>query len=190
MALEGRVAALVSSGDRAGAAAEVIRAVGPPVARYLRALLGDGDDAADAFSIFAERVWTGIETFRAQSTVRAWAFGVASNAARRVRASAWRRRRTRLATDAASALAQEVWTSSAERREHRAAALERLRGELAPEDRDLVLLRTAERLSWEAIAAAWSADGRAVTAAALRKRYERLKRRLASRLRAAGLADA
>src|SRR5215475_408456 len=97
-----RVLSLVRSGDLRGAATRLIRAQGPGVLRYLRALLRDADLAGDAFSLFAEWSWAAIGGFRGDSSLRTWAFGIAWNAAQRVREEAWQRRRERFKTGDAS----------------------------------------------------------------------------------------
>jgi RNA polymerase sigma-70 factor (ECF subfamily) len=182
-----RVLSLLAAGDRRQAATEVIRAHGPAALRYQRAHLRDEGAAEDAFSLFAEWAWEAIERFRGDSSLRTWAFGIAWNAARRVRDEAWRRRRQRLESGEASKLAQEIRTSSALERDRRVDRLKDLRRELSPEEQNLLVLRLDQRLSWEEIAAIISGGGEPVGAAALRKRFERLKERMARLARARGL---
>ena len=67
--------------------------------------------------------------------------------------------------------------------------LARLRTLLPPEDHALLVLRLDREMSWEEIADVLSASGTPVSAAALRKRYERVKERLARRARDEGLVD-
>jgi RNA polymerase sigma-70 factor, ECF subfamily len=64
-----------------------------------------------------------------------------------------------------------------------------LRAELPVEDRTLLVLRLDRELEWDEIAAVLGAEGVPVSAAALRKRYERLKARLERRAREEGLID-
>lgn len=180
---------LLSEGNARQAATEVIRAYGPAVLRYLRALLRDEAMADDAFSLFSEWAWSAIGRFRGDSPIRAWAFGIAWNAAQRVRGEAWQKRRERLPTSEASKVAQDVRTStaSARKRERRADELEELRKELAPDEQNLLVLRLEETLSWTEIAAILSSAGQSVGAPALRKRFERLKDRLGKLARRRGL---
>src|SRR5512146_3040612 len=98
MQLEETVQERIARGDLAGAATEAIRALGPKVVGYLRQVLKDEDDAADAFSIWAEDVWKGLPSFQARSLLRTWSFRLAYNAAMDLRAKAYRRRERRLAT--------------------------------------------------------------------------------------------
>jgi len=185
--LEERVRALVAAGDVSAAAEEAIRGLGPDVLRYLRALLRDEDDAADAFSHVAEALWKGLPSFRGESSLRTWTLRVAVHAAMSIRDEAWRRHVRRLATTEISALADEVRASSLLSADRRQSAVERLRQALSPDDQSLLVLRVDQRLSWTEIADVLSGEGRVVTAATLAKRFERLKRRLARMAEREGL---
>jgi RNA polymerase sigma-70 factor (ECF subfamily) len=178
--VEARVNALLGGGDFGGAATEVIRGYGPRALGYLHRLLGNETDAADAFSLFAEQVWRGMPNFEGRSSVKTWAFKAAWSAAMKVRDDAWRRLREGFASGAASALADEVRTNTAIRFETLRQELEVLRAELTAEDQTLLALRLDQELSWEEVAEVLSTEGRVVDAAALRKRYERIKARLAT----------
>jgi RNA polymerase sigma-70 factor (ECF subfamily) len=187
MAGDDRVLALLAAGDARQAATEVIREHGPAVLRYLRALLRDEGLAGDAFSLFAEWAWQAMENYRGASAIRTWAFGIALNAARRVRDEAWQKHRERLETSEASKLAKEVRTSSLVERERRADRLQELRQELKPDEQNLLVLRLDQQLSWEEIAAILTEAGEPIGAAALRKRFERLKVCIAEMARERGL---
>jgi RNA polymerase sigma-70 factor (ECF subfamily) len=178
---------LIRDGDVRGAATLVIREHGPAVLNYLRAVLRDEDLAADAFSLFAEWTWTAIDRFRGASSIRTWAFGVAHNAARRVRDEAWQRRRKRLRTGEASRIALDIRTRSAVRREREAEELAELRKHLTTEEQNLLVLRVELELDWNEIAEIVSSDGEPATAAALRKRFERVKDRIGRLARERGL---
>jgi RNA polymerase sigma-70 factor (ECF subfamily) len=65
--------------------------------------------------------------------------------------------------------------------------LARLREELPLEERALLVLRVGRNLEWHEVSAVLAAEGREVSVVALRKRFERLKRRLASLARERGL---
>ncbi len=181
--VEGRVTALLSAGDHRGAATEVIRGYGPRALGYLHRLLGNDTDAADAFSMFAEQVWRGMPNFEGRSSVKTWAFKAAWSAAMKVRDDAWRRLREGLPSSAASQLADEVRTNTALRFETLRQELEVLRAELTAEDQTLLALRLDQELTWDEVAEVLSTDGRVVDAATLRKRYERIKGRLAAIVR-------
>jgi len=185
--VEERVRTLLAAGDTRGAATEAIRGLGPKIHGYLRSVLRDDADAAEAFSVFAERLWRGIDGFRGESSFRTWAFRIAWNAALNVRDEAWRRLGRRFESGEASRLAEEVRTQTAVKVERQRDALEILRATLSPEEQTLLVLRIDQKLAWDEIAAVLVADGAPVEAAALRKRFERLKERLAKLARDRGL---
>jgi len=177
---------LLAAGDSDGAATEVLQDLGPPILGWLRALHGK-DDGDEVFAEFAERLWKGLPAFRGESPVRSWAYRIAWNASHSFRDDAWRRRRRRLQTSAASRLAAQVSGSAGAPRDE--ARLARLRELVSPEDHSLLVLRLDREMAWEEIAGVLSAAGGKVTAAALRKRYERLKERLARLARDEGLVE-
>ncbi len=189
MSVDPRVKELLASGDVAGAATAALRELGPTILRYLRSLLRDEADARDAFSQFAENLWKGLPEFRAESSLRTWAFRLAWHAALNVRDEAWRRRRQRLATGDASRLADEIRTRTGVRVERQKKALDVLREALSVEDRSLLVLRIDQALPWNDIAEVLGAEGKPVEAAALMKRFERLKDRLARMAREQGLVE-
>lgn len=178
--VESRVTALLAEREYRGAATEVIRGYGPRALGYLHRLLGNDADAADAFSMFAEQVWRGMPNFEGRSSVKTWAFKAAWSAAMKVRDDAWRRLREGLPSSAASHLADEVRTNTALRFESLRQELEVLRAELTAEDQTLLALRLDQELTWEEVAEVLSIEGRIVDPATLRKRYERIKARLAT----------
>jgi RNA polymerase sigma-70 factor (ECF subfamily) len=181
-----RVRELLSGGDPDGAATAALEHLGPHILGWLRALHG-ADDGDEVFAEFAERLWKGLPAFRGESPLRSWAYRIAWNASHSFRDDAWRRRRQRLPTGAASILAARLSRSMEPAREE--ARLARLRELLPPEDHALLVLRLDREMAWEEIADVLSASGPAVSAAALRKRYERVKERLARRARDEGLVD-
>jgi RNA polymerase sigma-70 factor (ECF subfamily) len=189
MTTEDRVQALLAAGDHRGAATEAIQGFGPKVLGYLRSILRDGEDAADAFSHFAEDLWRGIPSYRGQSSFKTWTYKVAWNAAMHVRSDAWKRLGRRLESGEASRLAEEIVTRSAVRDERQRQWLDTLRESLTAEEQTLLFLRLDQQLEWNEVAEVISADGAPVEPAAVRKRYERLKERLARLVRDQGLGE-
>jgi RNA polymerase sigma-70 factor (ECF subfamily) len=177
----------LARGDADRAASEAIRGLGPQVLGYLTRVLGSADDAADAFSLFSEQLWRGMARFEGRSSVRVWAYRVAWTAAMRVAEDGWRRRRERLRTSMASRLAAEVLTAASRTEAREPAGLQRLRAELRPAERSLLVLRIDQRLAWGEVAEIMRGEGEDVDEAALRKRFERVKRRLGELARASGL---
>src|SRR5512138_1645158 len=183
---EQRIRALLSGGGGGGdgrdAAAEAMRVYGPKILGYLRSMLRDEADAGDAFSVWAEHLWRGIGSFRGDSSFRTWAFKIAYNAALNVRNEAWRRLGRPFEPGEASRLAEEIRTKTAVREERQRSKLDEIREKLTPEEQTLLTLRIDQQLSWDDIGAVVSANGAPVDPAALRKRFQRLKDRLAGML--------
>jgi RNA polymerase sigma-70 factor, ECF subfamily len=185
MDIESRFRSLLARGAFRDAATAVIEGYGPAVLGYLCSLSTDLDDARDVFSLWAEDVWKGLEGFRGECTVRAWAYRLAWHAASRYRRDGYRRRREPLPPSAASCLAESV--RSAMRPDGRHEALRRLRSALDPEEQTLLVLRVDRDLSWEEVATVLSATGDRIEPPALRKRFERVRARLADLAREEGL---
>lgn len=185
MSPEARIREALARRAHDEAATLAIRAYGPQILGYLSRVLGSGDAAADAFSLFSEQLWKGISGFAGRSSARVWAYRVAWSSAQRVAGETYRKRRTRLRTSMASRLAAEVLTDGAG--SPRADDLAELRRELSPAERSLLVLRLDHGLPWEEVAEAMSSEGEPVEAAALRKRFERLRERLAALARERGM---
>jgi len=181
------VKARLAQDDLRGAATEALRALGPKILGYLQAVLKDEADAADAFSVFAERLWRGLPAWRGESTLKTWAFKLAWNAALNLKDEAWRRRGRRFRTGEASRLADEIRTRTALRVERQRQALDALRAELNEEEQTLLVLRIDQQLSWEEIAEVMAGPEGPPESAALRKRFERLKEKLTKLAKERGL---
>jgi len=186
---DARIRELIVKGDFRAAATDAIRGLGRPILRYLRSLLRDETEAAEAFSQFAESLWTGLPGFRGEASLRTWAYRVAWSAARDLRDQAWRRRGRRLETSEATAIAEEVRSSSVDRIEQERRALDELRSSLSLEEQSLLILRVDQELSWAEIADVLAEKGSAVQPMALAKRYERLKQRLQALAKEQGLIE-
>jgi RNA polymerase sigma-70 factor (ECF subfamily) len=182
-ALQSHVQQLLAAGDTSAAATEALRALGPEILRFLRSVLRDEEDAADAFSHFAENLWKGLSRFRGESSLRTWAFRIAWNSALSLRSDAWHRHGRRFETGEASQIAEEIRTKTVVRVARQRDELEKLRQNLSAEDQSLLALRLDREFSWEEIAEILSAGGKPVQAVALMKRFERLKKRLAEMVR-------
>lgn len=186
MSLDAEVEDLGARGGRDAAATRVLEALGPEVLGYLRAVLREEGAAADAFSHFCESVWRGLPGFRGESSVRTWCYGIAWRCVMTQRRDPRLRRGEPLGSTLASQLAGRIFASTAVEREREALALERLRARLDPEEQTLLTLRIDRGLSWGEVADVL-ADGPArPDEATLRKRFERLKHKLAEAARAEG----
>ncbi len=74
---------------------------------------------------------------------------------------------------------------TAVREERQRTKLDAIREKLSAEEQTLLTLRIDQQLSWEEIGDVFSANAERVDPAALRKRFQRLKDRLAEMLREA-----
>jgi RNA polymerase sigma-70 factor (ECF subfamily) len=102
---------------------------------------------------------------------------------------AWRRRGRRFFSGEASALAEEIRTRSHVKVERQRNALDKLRESLDVEEISLLTLRIDQKLSWAEIADVTATDGERIEPAALMKRFERLKGRLAKMAKEQGLLE-
>ncbi|HSB19468.1 MAG TPA: sigma factor [Anaeromyxobacteraceae bacterium] len=187
MTTEAQIRAALAAGDARTAATLALQAHGDAVRTYLRSML-PVDDADDVYSATAEQIWRSLPRFRFECPLRAWAFRLAWRAVARFHRDPYRRRGRRLESSEASRIALALPSTSAGlggRRE----AFRRLQGELSLRDQTLLYLRASRALEWEEVAAVLSRTGETTTSAALRKRYERLKRRLVEKARAEGLVS-
>ncbi len=185
-----RAAALLEAGDLAAAAEAVLRDYGPQILGYLTSVLRNESDAADVFSQFTEDLWRGLPGFRRECPLRVWAYRVAWHAAARHLRDPYRARGRRLETTELSRVADEVRSSvMLGRAEARRRGIDRLREKLAPDEQTLLVLRLDRGLSWREVATVLAEDGAAVDEAALRKRFERLKAKLAQLARDEGLLE-
>jgi RNA polymerase sigma-70 factor, ECF subfamily len=196
-ALEQEIQARVAAGDLAGAATVALRGYGPEVHRFLVAMHGPSG-AGEVFSLFAEGIWRGVGSFDWGASFRTYAFAVARRASLRYRRDEGRRAAREVPLEqheALSAIVAEVRSATASylRTEHknRFAAI---RDSLAPEERELLLLRVEQQLAWNDCARALCDGDEPIgeaevkrEAARLRKRFQLLKERLLAIGRAEGL---
>jgi len=187
--LEERIAEALQGRALDVAATEAIRGYGPEILGYLRSTCRSPEDAGDVFSQFAEDLWRALPSFRGATTLRAFAYKIAWHAAARFYADAYRRRRKTMRTSMASKLAASVHVESKVELERDSAQLMKIRAELGPEEQTLLVLRLDRGLPWEEIAEVLAEEGKPADQAALRKRFERLKSKIARMAREQGLLD-
>jgi RNA polymerase sigma-70 factor, ECF subfamily len=187
---EDRAGALIAAGELAAGAEAVVRDHGPQILGYLTSILRNDADAAEVFSQFTEDLWRGLPGFRGECPVRVWAYRLAWHAAARHLRDPYRRRGRRLETTELSRIADEVRSSVLPgRTDARQRGIERLRSQLSPAEQTLLVLRLDRGLSWREVAEVLAEDGAVVDEPALRKRFERLKERLARMAREEGLLE-
>ena len=188
---EARCLEALDRGDHAGAATAVVRQYGPQLLGYLCSVLRSEADAGEVFSMFSEDLWRGLPGFRRECPLRVWCYRLAWHAAARFLRDPYRGRGRRLETNELSRLVEEVRSSVFLGRDQaRQATLERLRAGLSPDERTLLVLRLDRGLAWAEVALVLAeGQGPPVDEAALRKRFERLKDKLAARAREEGLLE-
>lgn len=186
------------AGDLVGAATLAIEAYGPEILGFLAATLGPAVEVDEVFSGFAEALWRALPRFRGDSSFRTWAYAIA----RRTALRAYRRARSHLRrlpcdSSAIAAAVERVRSTTAPYlRTSVKDDLGRLRAGLDDDEQALLILRVDRRLSWREIAQIFASDTAEALAddelrrqaAALRKRFERLKTRLSEQI-LAGRSD-
>jgi RNA polymerase sigma-70 factor (ECF subfamily) len=193
-------------GDAGGAVTVAIRGLGPELLGFLVVVTGNPDDAGEVFAELCVRMWKGLPGFRWESSLRTWSYALARRAAyeHRQRRAAWRDRAVRLSDvpELEALVARVKTTTMAALGQERLSRAQRLRARLDPDDQALLTLRIDRGLEWRDIAlvladgGAGEALGEAAAtraAAALRKRFERIKvnlRRMAAELEQEEVAPA
>jgi RNA polymerase sigma-70 factor, ECF subfamily len=197
-AAETDIRALAAAGDTDAATARLIRHYGAELLGFLSALAHDSQLATEAFALACEQIWRGLPRFRWQSAVRTWAYQVARNALYQLRREPARRRERNLPLSVMSSIeAVPRSPTPVHRRTAVKEAMRLLRESLAPEDHELLLLRLDRAMSWKDIARATATEADAdepgprldQRAAALRKRFERVKAQLRQLAVERGLLD-
>jgi RNA polymerase sigma-70 factor (ECF subfamily) len=185
---EAEVRALLEGGDVETAATRALELYGEEIGSYLGAFMQSDTHAADVFSQWGEDVWRGLPSFQWGSSLRTWCYTLARNAGHRFRRSPANRPQhnlpmemesqvARLANKARDSTALYLKTKVKDR-------MRALRERLPEEDQVLLVLRVDRNMDWEEVASVLLGEGdpepAAVKkkAAALRKRFERLKAKL------------
>jgi RNA polymerase sigma-70 factor (ECF subfamily) len=191
------------AGDLSKAATVAIDVYGSEVLGFLVAMMKEEAIASEVFSQFCEDLWTGLPTFRWECSFRTWAYALARNASRRYLRSPHVRKNTALSSDGLGEIAAKVRTNTASYlRSEIKSGVQRLRESLDPEDQMLLILRVDRDLSWTDVARIMLTEGEAEgapevasdaavgrKAAALRKRFERVKEELKRLAQTQGLLE-
>ena len=142
-------------GDHRAAATQALRSYGPEILGLLVALHRDRDEASDAFSIFAEKLWSTLPRFEWRCSMRTWAYMLARRVSRDLRRGESRKYRKQVAlSDAAvSRVAADVRTKTLTiLRTETKSAVRALRESLPEEDQLLLVLRVDRDLEWNDLA--------------------------------------
>lgn len=190
-----RTACEAKAFDRAAQLA--LEAYGKEILSFLYSRVRNPSNAQDAFSTFAEDIWTGLPGFGFRCSVRTWMYTVARNAAARVMASPEQRAARNLTlsnVSQISALVERLRTETdVFQRTDVKDRFAKLREQLSADDQMLLILRVDRGLSFRDLALAMNGDSElddaAVVreAARLRKAFERVKVELRVLAERAGL---
>lgn len=183
--LESPIKQGIASGDRNGATTAVLHLYGAELYGFISGLARDPTIADEAYSELCEVVWMQLGEFRWEASVRSWLYAMARRLVLRHRVDGYRREARARPLDLApeiTELAAKLRTSTLEiLRSEVKTAFRALRQELTEEDQELLSLRVDRDLSWRDIARIVDPDdvaGLDQRAAALRKRFERVRGRL------------
>ena len=185
-ALEAELQALLAAGDRDRATERAIRGWGPEIYGWLVGVVADETEASDAFAVFAEQLWSSLGRYDARCSTRTWCYMLARHSAARVRAG--RRQHVPLSQSPSIAAAVRTATAAHQRTEAKD-RLRAIRASLPEEDQTLLILRVDRDLGWREVAQILADEDATPDeldrqAAALRKRFERIKVELRKRLAA------
>ncbi len=187
-ALELSVRTALADGDTARATTLALQGRGPEVLRFLRSLLGDEARAGDAFSLFAERLWSTLPRFEWQCSLRSWCFLLARHAATD-QARGERRHVGEVPLSQAGELAERLRTETTSDVDR---ARTELRASFSEEERTLLILRLEEGLAWRDLARVFlgeraTAEELDRESARLRKRFQLAKDRFVEAAKSRGL---
>lgn len=184
-ALEVELRRQYEAGDLNAVATAAIRSYGPELYGFLVGLSRDSDAAGEIFAGVCEKLWRGLPGFRWDSTLRVWAYAITRHHFHHWTRDRDKQRRQVPLSDAPqlSELVVKVRTSTAAHlRTEVKDGFARLRETLAPDDQLLLGLRLDGDMAWNDIARVLAGDDAATPSvrevAALRKRFERLKKQL------------
>jgi RNA polymerase sigma-70 factor (ECF subfamily) len=187
--IEQAVRRLCDAGDRAGAATAAIRGYGPEVHGFLVRMHRSDQDADEVFAIWSERVWSCLEGFAWDSTLRTWVYVIARNASYNHKRDARVRAERSPPLPESSVLAEIQAEVRSETRPYQRTdakdKLAQLRESLPQEDRLLLVLRVDRNLEWKDLARVTlgledhaEEAPLAREAQRLRKRFQHVKERL------------
>jgi len=190
--LDQSVRALVAAGDHAGAVTVVTRTLASEVRGYLAGVLRNDIDVEDVLAATNIRLWESLARFEWRCSIRTWTYVIARHEAHRFRRAGRKHARGRVSMSVLSGIARAGSGPASALGSARRRDLSRLREELSPDDRELLILRIDRGLPWDDIALAFvrspekhTDDERRRMAARLRQRFKTIKARLAARAREA-----
>ena len=198
--LEEEIRCRLQEKDHSGAATVALRGYRAEIFGFLLAFHRDQEDALEVFSLFGERLWLDLPSFKQECSFRTWAYILARHASLNYRRDTRRRAKRQPALPEGSELSGLVAVVRSETasflRTERRTRFTALRESLPAEDQALLVLRVDRKLSWNDLArvlheGAGGLDEAEITreAARLRKRFQLLKARLRELGRRAGVVS-
>lgn len=193
----GDVLRALDAGDARAAVTLLLRAVGAELYTYVLSQCPGADDAREIFALAAEALWKGIPSFRRESSVKTWAYGVTRRVALHYLRDQ-RRRRTRFRLGDWSELVEQTEAKARTEtlsflRTERRSKLAALRASLSQEEQELLMLRIDRRMTWNDLALVLvEQHGKPTDPAELKRAAARLRQRfqaLKTRLREAARRD-
>jgi RNA polymerase sigma-70 factor (ECF subfamily) len=186
-----------NDGDFRAVTTIALECYGPEILGVLAVQLRSTADAAEAFSLFAEDLWSGVRGFQWRCSLRAWAHRVARNAAVRWATAGARSPERNLSMEQGGVfeIAEQVRSSTlVHLRTEVKSDVRRLREELPQAEQMLLILRIDKALEWHDIAAALAeqdldAEELKREAARLRKRFQLVTEKLRGLARERGILD-
>ena len=115
-------------------------------------LLGNIEDARDAFQEAFIKAWRNRRSVPEIENLRAWVFRIAVNAGRDMRSTAWRRRRRPLENGEATVVARQQGPEAHATRREQLALIRQALWALRPEEQEVFLLRQNGTLTYDQIA--------------------------------------
>ena len=179
--LEARIRARFDGGDLDGAMTAAVEGYGDEIYGFLVGLAGEHDRAGDVFGATCERAWRALPRFRWESSMRVWLYTIARNEFLRAATRGKKQVPLSQVPSIAAAVARVRSSTPPHQRTEVKAQLARVRAELDPDDHMLLGLRLDREMAWNDIAAVLGGN-----AAALRKRFERLKEKLRALVKEGG----
>jgi RNA polymerase sigma-70 factor, ECF subfamily len=184
---ESAISAALDAGQTQEALRLGIVTYGREVISFLAAVHGSQEHAAEVYADASADLVRTIDKFERRCSFKTWFYALARNASHRWFDDPYRKRRTSLSH--APEIADAIRTGTAEfLRTEWKDRLRKLRDDLDPEDRAVLVLRVDRNMAWADIAEVMGGDGRA-DSAKWRKRFERIKDKLRDEVVRAGWLD-
>jgi len=177
--LEQRIRRHHERGELKEAATAAIEGFGPEILGFLKAVVRDEQLAGEVFAQFCEDLWTGLSSFRWDSSFRTWGYSLARTAWQRQRREPHFRKTVALPDgpdNSKQDLPSRTLALSPLESDEKQKLL-RLRQSLDPEDQAMLILRIDRRMSWSEIGAVMLGVDEPRDEAALARKATAVKKR-------------